>query len=99
MLAEHAAIRGKIADLQNLLESGESLKETIVALGRLLHDHVRLEENVIFPRLEKTLTEDELLGVGRLLTRLHRRGESCPAQARDYSTRAPYAFDRARRSK
>jgi hypothetical protein len=38
---------------------------------------VRLEENVIFPRLEKTLTKAELRRVGKLLTRLHSKGEIC----------------------
>jgi hemerythrin-like domain-containing protein len=77
MLADHAAIRAKIADLASQLENGEPLEETLLALGQLLHDHVRLEENVIFPRMEKTLSESELRAVGKLLTRLHRKGEVC----------------------
>lgn len=77
MLAEHAAIRAKISDLDAALQrSDTSMEEILTALGQMLHDHVRLEENVIFPRMEKALREDELAAVGRQLTRLHARG-SC----------------------
>jgi hemerythrin-like domain-containing protein len=77
MLAEHALIRARVAELVAHFENDEPLEETLIELGRLLHDHVRLEENVIFPRMEKTLSEAELRRVGKLLTRLHRRGEIC----------------------
>jgi hemerythrin-like domain-containing protein len=45
--------------------------EPIIALGRMLHDHVRLEEDHIFPRIERALSEIELNSVGSRLTRLH----------------------------
>jgi hemerythrin-like domain-containing protein len=77
MLADHAAIRAKIADLAVQVDNGAPVEAALVELGRLFHDHVRLEENVIFPRMEKTLTEAELRRVGKLLTRLHRKGEIC----------------------
>lgn len=78
MLAEHAAIRARVEDLARKLELEAPIESDLVALGQLLHDHVRLEENVIFPRMEKVLSEDELRAAGRHLTRLHRKGE-CPA--------------------
>jgi hemerythrin-like domain-containing protein len=69
MLADHAAIRARI----RALSSTRAEDEAILALGRMLYDHVRLEENVIFPRIEKTLTETEMQEMGRLLTWLHPR--------------------------
>src|SRR6185295_18812251 len=43
MLADHAAIRARIADVEKSLGSN-SVSETLIELGRMLHDHVRLEE-------------------------------------------------------
>jgi hemerythrin-like domain-containing protein len=77
MLAEHAAIRALVADIEALLATKQPVEEKITELGRLLNDHVRLEENVIFPRVQKVLGEAELAAMGRGLTRLHRKGESC----------------------
>ncbi len=76
MLAEHAAIRAAAADLERLLADGLSVEETIAALARTLHDHVRREENEIFPRIEKTLAAAELASLGQSLTRLHSK-HSC----------------------
>ncbi len=71
MLAEHAAIRAAAADLERMLAGGLSVEETIASLARILHDHVRREENEIFPRIEKTLAEAELASLEQSLTRLH----------------------------
>lgn len=70
MLADHAAIRAAMEDLRESL-TGSFSPEPIVALGRMLHDHVRLEEDRIFPRIEKALSEMELNSLGSRLTRLH----------------------------
>ena len=70
MLADHAAIRARIEDVRESLE-GSFSPEPIVALGSMLRDHVRLEEDRIFPRIEKTLSQMELNSVGSRLTRLH----------------------------
>lgn len=77
MLAQHAEIRARIADLTELLESGEPLEEELTALGKLLQEHVRLEEDKIFPRIEKTLSDADLQKMGRGLTRLHRKNDTC----------------------
>jgi len=70
MLADHAAIRARIEDVRESL-AGSFSPEPIIALGSMLHDHVRLEEDRIFPRIEKTLSQMELNSVGSRLTRLH----------------------------
>ena len=76
MLADHALIRSKIGALVSLLKNAEHFETQLTELGSLLQNHVRLEENVIFPRIEKTLSESELQQVGHLLTQLHPK-ESC----------------------
>ena len=70
MLADHAEIRAKLADLKNSL-SGNVPAQLVIDLGRMFHDHVRLEEDRIFPRIEKTLAQAELDSLGPHLTRLH----------------------------
>lgn len=77
MLAEHASLRGRIARLAATLDANAGLESELAELGQLLSDHIRLEENIIFPRLENTLSEQELAELGRTLTRLHSKGESC----------------------
>lgn len=77
MLADHAAIRARISRLAELLENGEPFEEQVVELARILQEHVRLEEDRIFPRIEKTLNDAELSKLGRHLTRLHRKGDTC----------------------
>jgi hemerythrin-like domain-containing protein len=79
MLVEHARIRAGVAELELVLQSsapGESLAAQIGALGRLLHDHVRLEENEIFPRIEKAIPEEDLARLRNLLSELHSK-RSC----------------------
>jgi hemerythrin-like domain-containing protein len=70
MLADHAAIRARIEDIREC-HSDSFAPESIIELGRMLHDHVRLEEDSVSPRLEKALAERELNSVGSHLTRLH----------------------------
>lgn len=70
MLADHAAIRAQIEDIKESLTKGFA-PEPLIALGRMLHDHVRLEEDRVFPRIERALNEIELNSVGSRLTRLH----------------------------
>ncbi len=71
MLAEHAAIRARLADLERALADNKPADELIVELGRMLHDHVRLEEEQVFPRAEELLKEDGLQEIAPHLTQLH----------------------------
>ncbi len=73
MLAEHARIRAQVQQLEASLEAGPVTEEALAALARALHDHVRFEENEVFPRIESALAETELLALGQRLTRLHSR--------------------------
>jgi hemerythrin-like domain-containing protein len=69
MLAEHAAIRRRIEDVRRRLEASAPLEASLSELGLALHNHVRLEENEVFPRIEAVLGEDELRRLH--LSRLH----------------------------
>ena len=71
MLAEHAWIRAQVQQLEASLEAGPVTEEALAALARSLHDHVRFEENEVFPRIESALAETELLALAQRLTRLH----------------------------
>jgi len=78
ILADHAEIRATALDFELRLAARIPIEpEQMAHLAKLLHDHVRLEENVVFPRIEKTLGEDGLKAMGRGLTRLHSKNDPC----------------------
>jgi hemerythrin-like domain-containing protein len=78
ILADHAEIRATVADFETRLASKNPIQaEELARLGKLLHDHVRLEENEVFPRIEKALGEEQLNTMGSGLTRLHSKGDVC----------------------
>lgn len=57
MLIEHVEIR---ALFETILRADEPKVDTLHKLGELLDEHVRKEERVIFPMIEKALPEDKL---------------------------------------
>src|SRR5699024_1280691 len=57
MLVEHVLIR---AGMNKLLEENERDIEKMHELGKLLEEHIRREERIIFPMIEKNLPEDKL---------------------------------------
>jgi hemerythrin-like domain-containing protein len=78
ILADHAEIRAAVRDFEERLAAKTPIAaEELARLGKLLHDHVQLEENVVFPRIEKTLGEGQLNTMGQGLTRLHSKNEVC----------------------
>ena len=78
ILADHAEIRAAVRDFEERLAAKTPIEaEEMARLGNLLHDHVRLEENEVFPRIEKALGEERLNKMGRGLTRLHSKNEVC----------------------
>jgi hemerythrin-like domain-containing protein len=78
ILADHAEIRAAVLDFEQCLAAKIPIvAEQMASLAKLLHDHVRLEENVVFPRIEKTLGEEGLNAMGRGLTRLHSKNDLC----------------------
>jgi hemerythrin-like domain-containing protein len=78
VLADHAEIRAAVRDFEKQLASKSPIEpEELGRLGKLLHDHVRLEENEVFPRIERVLGEEQLKTMGHRLTRLHRKNDVC----------------------
>jgi len=78
LLADHAEIRAAVLDFEQRLAAKVPIEaEELARVGKLLHDHVRLEENEIFPRIEKALGEERLNAMGRGLTRLHSKHDVC----------------------
>lgn len=78
LLGDHAEIRAAVREFEARLSANEEIRaEEFARVGQLLHDHVRLEENEVFPRIEKMLGEKQLNETGRGLTRLHSKGEIC----------------------
>ncbi len=75
MLAQHALIRARMDQLETLLSSKQPVGAEVIALGALLQEHVRLEEDQLFPRMEAALSEEELLALGQRFTRLHKEQE------------------------
>ena len=75
LLADHAQIRSQIEDLAAALEDSsprpDTLANCVAGLAQALHDHVRFEENEVFPQMEKVLGESALAALGLRLTSLH----------------------------
>ena len=71
MLADHAQIRAWMQDVADGLLQHRVQESQLTQLGQLLHDHVRLEEDVVFPRIESLLTEEEMRALRPMLTSLH----------------------------
>ena len=78
LLADHAEIRGMVQDFEQRHAKKLPIPiEAMARLAKLLHDHVRLEENEVFPRIEKALGEERLNAMGSGLTRLHAKTDVC----------------------
>lgn len=60
MLTEHAWFRDAVPALRRALEEKAPVREQLAALGERLHDHARFEDRELFPRIEATLSEEEL---------------------------------------
>jgi hemerythrin-like domain-containing protein len=78
LLADHAEIRATVRDFEWRHEEKTPIPvEAMARLAKLLRDHVRMEENEVFPRIEKILGEENLNAMGRGLTRLHSKTDVC----------------------
>jgi hemerythrin-like domain-containing protein len=78
LLADHAEIRAAAHEFEKCVAAKTAIEAKEMArVAKLLHDHVRLEENEVFPRIEKVLGEARLNDMGRGLTRLHSKHDVC----------------------
>jgi iron-sulfur cluster repair protein YtfE (RIC family) len=60
MLAQHAHIRALIMRLSDEVRGGNVRTETLHEIGEQLEAHIRLEERVVFPLVEESLSEAAL---------------------------------------
>ena len=78
LLADHAEIRAAAQDFERRRAKKLPIEAAAMArLAKLLHDHVRFEENDVFPRIERVVGEENLDAMGRGLTRLHSKTDVC----------------------
>ena len=78
LLADHAEIRATVQVFEERRAKKLPIEvEAMARLAKLLHDHVRLEENEIFPRIERVLGDANLDAMGHGLTRLHSKSDVC----------------------
>ncbi len=71
MLLQHARIRGLVMQISEELDLGDIQRETLQALGEQLETHIRLEERILFPAIEESLSEEALDEVSSRLEFLH----------------------------
>jgi hemerythrin-like domain-containing protein len=65
---QHAAIRKMIAAFRSSEEPEES---ALMSFAALLEEHIRFEERILFPYLEKLIPREELDEIGRQLEQDH----------------------------
>jgi len=84
MLAQHAYIRALIMRLSDEVMGGNVRTETLHEIGEQLEAHIRLEERVVFPLVEESLS-------GAALTELAARLEIKEADPRVPAEELSYA--------
>jgi hemerythrin-like domain-containing protein len=60
VLVEHVLLRTLVSDLIQQVGNGSPAMETMHELGAMLQLHIRFEENVLFPLIERTMPDDAL---------------------------------------
>ena len=68
LLDDHDWLRDHVTRLAGFGQNDITLLQQI---GDRMHDHVRFEEQVIFTKIQKRLSEDELLALGEQLATFH----------------------------
>src|SRR4051795_7371984 len=71
VLAEHAEIRRRAADLS---DEAPPAVDDLRSLGSLLERHIRYEERVLFPLIETSLDDAQLTALGEAFARAASRG-------------------------
>lgn len=66
MLDDHALLRDGLRSLEMLLTSGGDYESLAIDLGQALEAHARLEDRMIFGRMEECLSEADLEEVAKL---------------------------------
>ncbi|SHH04163.1 hemerythrin domain-containing protein [Streptoalloteichus hindustanus] len=77
-IAEHAEAERVMKELDGLEATDPRFDELLRTLMREIRDHIRGEENDLFPRLQAACTQDELLELGRKVTRAKQTAPTRP---------------------
>jgi hemerythrin-like domain-containing protein len=67
VLAEHLALRDQISELERA--AAEDLRSLALGVGTALEAHIRFEERVLFPAIERALAGEPLALLGEALAR------------------------------
>ena len=67
MISEIISEHRKMETMVNELENTTNLEDLLSELGQLLEKHIRKEERELFVEIEKMLSEEELLKIGKQL--------------------------------
>lgn len=70
---EHAALKKKVSAMQPSFEATNHLLEQFATL---LEDHIRFEERVLYPHIEKEVGSDELERIGLELEKRHKKAKA-----------------------
>ena len=70
---EHKLIKQEIEGLTN--HSGRNLRKRLAALADMVDDHVRYEERILFPHLQRRLSREQFEIIGR---QIEEQNRSCP---------------------
>jgi hemerythrin-like domain-containing protein len=62
---DHKQIKHQLDELSE--SSGDDAKKGLLRLANLIDDHIRYEERILFPHLEKMLSDEQLEEIGRHL--------------------------------
>jgi hemerythrin-like domain-containing protein len=69
-LKQHVEIRRALMELKDQVnKSDPSMVEKLQGLGTLIENHVRYEENHLFPAIEAVVPEEQLWEMNRLISR------------------------------
>lgn len=68
VLTEHIQLRAAWLALERAKRMGNGVEAMLEPLGKLLEAHIRLEERRLFPAIEATLSLEELMRIGVLIT-------------------------------
>jgi alkylhydroperoxidase/carboxymuconolactone decarboxylase family protein YurZ len=82
-LAEHAALRRQVSELAQAVE--EEQRRLAGEAGIALEAHIRFEERLLFPAIERALAGPSLASLGEALSHARRRAGGCtmPDRARN----------------
>jgi hypothetical protein len=76
VLVDHAWLHQAVAELLHFLQAGGDHSSLLGDIAQRLHDHVRLEERVLFEGVQQALDEEQLdqLGIQSMAFRVRWRG-------------------------